>query len=89
MNFDCTLLCYEFNVGELARHQYECMRREAASLKIQKDFRMHVSRNAYKIIYATAICIQTGMRAMAARNELRFRRRTQAAIVVQVGYNNI
>ncbi|XP_027362425.1 myosin-10-like [Abrus precatorius] len=69
--------------GQLARHQYECMRREAASLKIQRHFRMHLSRNAYKTIYATAIYIQTGMRGMAARNDLRFRRRTQAAIVIQ------
>ncbi|CAJ1932955.1 unnamed protein product [Sphenostylis stenocarpa] len=69
--------------GQLARHQYECMRREAASLKIQKDFRMYISRNAYKSIYATAIYIQTGMRGMAARNELRFRRRTKASIIIQ------
>ncbi|KAK7308383.1 hypothetical protein VNO77_41987 [Canavalia gladiata] len=79
-------LCYEFNVGQLARHQYECMRREAASLKIQKHFRMHLSRNAYKTIYATAVYIQTGMRGMAARNDLRFRKRTQAAIVIQGRY---
>jgi len=61
------------------------MRREAASLKIQKDFRMHMSRNAYKTIYASAVYIQTGMRGMAARNDLRFRKRTQASIVIQVG----
>ncbi|TKY69095.1 Myosin-7 protein [Spatholobus suberectus] len=72
--------------GQLARHQYECMRREAASLKIQKDFRMYISRNAYKTIYATAVYIQTGMRGMAARNDLRFRKRTQAAIVIQGHY---
>ncbi|KAG5008505.1 hypothetical protein JHK85_027047 [Glycine max] len=69
--------------GHLAQHQYECMRREAASLKIQKDFRMHMSRNAYKTIYASAVYIQTGMRGMAARNDLRFRKRTQASIVIQ------
>ncbi|KAL2946237.1 hypothetical protein AAZX31_20G002600 [Glycine max] len=72
--------------GQLARHQYECMRREAASLIIQKNFRMHISRNAYKTIYAPAIYIQTGMRGMAARNDLRFRKRTQAAIVIQGHY---
>ncbi|KAL2339400.1 hypothetical protein Fmac_007340 [Flemingia macrophylla] len=69
--------------GQLAQHRYECMRREAASLKIQKDFRMYISRTAYKTICATAICIQTGMRGMAARNDLRFRKRTQASIVIQ------
>ncbi|KAK7349017.1 hypothetical protein VNO80_23844 [Phaseolus coccineus] len=69
--------------GQLARHQYECMRREAACLKIQKDFLMHISRNAYKTIYASAIYIQIGLRGMVARNELRFRRRSLAAIVIQ------
>ncbi|XP_068461753.1 myosin-8-like [Phaseolus vulgaris] len=72
--------------GQLARHQFECLRREAASMKIQKDFRMYISRNAYKTTYASAICIQTGMRGMAARNDLRFRRRTKAAIIIQGRY---
>ncbi|XP_050914885.1 uncharacterized protein LOC127129804 [Lathyrus oleraceus] len=31
---------------------------------------------AYKTTYSKAVCIQTGMRGMAARNELRFRKRT-------------
>ncbi|XP_017426391.1 myosin-8 [Vigna angularis] len=69
--------------GQLARHQYECMRREAASLKIQKDFLMHVSREAYKSIYASAIYIQICLRGMVARNDLRFRKRSQAAAVIQ------
>ncbi|KAJ1427614.1 P-loop containing nucleoside triphosphate hydrolase [Sesbania bispinosa] len=69
--------------GQLARHQYECMRREAASLKIQKYFRMYLSKSSYKDTYVAAIYIQTGMRGMAARNDLRFRRRTQAAIAIQ------
>ncbi|XP_027913913.1 myosin-8-like [Vigna unguiculata] len=69
--------------GQLARRRYECMRREAASIKLQKDFRMYVSRKAYTTKYASSICIQTGMRGMAARNDLRFRRRTKAAIIIQ------
>lgn len=84
----CTYSC-EINAGQLARHQYECMRREAASLKIQKHFRMHLSQNAYKTIYAAAVCIQTGMRGMDARNNLRFRRRAHAAIVIQVGLDSV
>ncbi|XP_050878527.1 hydroxyproline O-galactosyltransferase HPGT2 [Lathyrus oleraceus] len=31
---------------------------------------------AYKTTYSKAVCIQTGMRGMTARNELRFRKRT-------------
>ena len=72
-------------VGQLARHVYEGMRQEASSLKIQKNFRMHIAQMAYKKLYASAISIQTGMRGMVARSELRFRRETRAAIVIQVG----
>ncbi|CAI8605283.1 unnamed protein product [Vicia faba] len=71
--------------GQLARRQYECLRRDAASLIIQKQIRMYLSRSAYKTKYSKAVCIQTGMRGMAARNELRFRKRTHAATVIQ-GY---
>ncbi|KAL1550095.1 myosin-6-like [Salvia divinorum] len=69
--------------GELTRHVYESMRREVASLRIQKCLRMHLARNAFREICSSALCIQTGMRAMAARNELRYRWKTRAAIVIQ------
>lgn len=71
-------------VGELARRVYESLRREAASLRIQTNVRMHIARKAYKVLWASAISIQTGLRGMAARNELRFRRQTKAAIIIQV-----
>lgn len=70
--------------GELARRIYEGMRREASSVMIQRDWRMHVARKAYKELYSSAVSIQTGMRGMAARSELRFRRQTKAAIIIQV-----
>ncbi|KAJ0110865.1 hypothetical protein Patl1_01663 [Pistacia atlantica] len=69
--------------GQLAREVYESVRREASSLRIQRDFRMYIARKAYKDLCSSASCIQTGMRGMAARNELRFRRQTQAAIIIQ------
>ncbi|GLT81491.1 hypothetical protein SLA2020_528730 [Shorea laevis] len=69
--------------GQVARHQYEYMRREAASLKIQKNSRMFIGRKAYKNLYFSAISIQSGMRRMAARNELIFRKQTRAAIIIQ------
>ncbi|GLU08795.1 hypothetical protein SLE2022_256840 [Rubroshorea leprosula] len=69
--------------GQVARHQYECMRREAASLKIQKNSHMFIRRKAYKNLYFSAISIQAGMRRMAARNELIFRKQTRAAIIIQ------
>ena len=46
---------------------------------------MYVAKKAYKELYTSAVCIQTGLRGMTARCELCFRRRTRAAIVIQVG----
>lgn len=71
-------------VGQLARQVYETMRREASCLRIQRDLRMYFARKAYKDMCTSAVSIQTGMRGMAARNELRFRRQTRAAIIIQV-----
>lgn len=71
-------------LGQLARQVYESMRREAACLRIQRDLRMYFARQAYKEFCSSAVSIQTGMRGMVARNELRFRRQTRAAIIIQV-----
>jgi len=71
-------------IGQLARKVYEGLQREASSLMIQRFFRMHVARKAYKELYSSAVSLQTGMRGMAARSELRFRKQTRAAIVIQV-----
>ena len=87
-NFPEDLLFFIFhgsNVGQLARHQYEGMRKEAASVKIQKYSRMYLAKNAYKFMWASSIYIQNGMRGMAARNEFRFRKQRRAAIIIQVG----
>lgn len=81
-----TLVIFQicWSAGELARRVFESMRREASCLRIQRDLRMHLARKAYKELCSSAVSIQTGMRGMAARNELRFRRETRAAIVIQV-----
>ena len=71
-------------VGHLARHVYQGMRREASSQMIQRHLRMYLARKAYKELYCSAVSIQTGMRGLTARNELRFRRQTRAAIIIQV-----
>ncbi|KAL8547199.1 hypothetical protein ACS0TY_006783 [Phlomoides rotata] len=44
---------------------------------------MYLAGKAYKEIYSSSVSVQTGMRGMAARNELRFRRQTRAAILIQ------
>jgi hypothetical protein len=48
---------------------------------------MYLSRHAYKNLCSSAVCLQTGMRGMAARTDLRLRKRTSAAIIVQVNIN--
>ncbi|KAF9609184.1 hypothetical protein IFM89_013574 [Coptis chinensis] len=65
--------------AQLARKLYEDMRREAASIFLQKHSRAHTARKAYTELRISAIFIQTGLRAMAARNEFRYRRRSKAA----------
>jgi len=70
--------------GQVARYVFEIKKREAACLIIQKDLRRYVARKSYLELYSSASTIQRGMRGMAARSELRFRRQTKAAIVIQV-----
>ncbi|XP_024007808.1 myosin-7 isoform X2 [Eutrema salsugineum] len=69
--------------GQVARVWFETMRREAASLRIQKQARTHICQKAYKSMCSSACSVQTGMRAKAARIELQFRKKRRAAIIIQ------
>ncbi|XP_038902022.1 myosin-8-like isoform X3 [Benincasa hispida] len=69
--------------GQVARQHYEDIRMEAASIKIQKYWRMHFARCCYKRLCSSAITIQAGIQGMVARKELKFRRQTRAAIIIQ------
>lgn len=71
----------------MARKLYEQLRREAAALKIQKNFRAYVAWRSYLTVRSSAIILQTGLRAMVARNEFRLRKRTKAAIIIQVTFS--
>lgn len=73
-------------IGKLARELYKHMRREAASICIQKYARACAARKGYIELQKAAIVIQSGLRAMAAREEFSYRRRTKAAILIQVIY---
>lgn len=77
-------LFFLFSSGQLARKLYNNMRREAACLRIQKDLRMYIARNSYRRVRSSAVTIQSGLRGMAARNELHSKRQTRAAVVIQV-----
>jgi hypothetical protein len=74
---------YDF-VGRLACKVYERIKREAAARKIQKHIRRYAARTAYKKLHISALLLQTGLRAMVARKEFRFRKRTKAATIIQV-----
>lgn len=68
----------------MARKQYQQLRQEAAALKIQKNFRRYSARKSHQTVLSSAIKLQTGLRAMTARNEFRLRKKTKAAIIIQV-----
>ncbi|KAE9604685.1 putative IQ motif, EF-hand binding, P-loop containing nucleoside triphosphate hydrolase [Lupinus albus] len=67
----------------LAWKLYGQLRREAAAVKIEKNFRGYIARKSYLKARSFAITIQTGFRAMKARDKFRFRMQTKAAILVQ------
>uniref|UniRef100_A0A804ICQ5 Uncharacterized protein n=1 Tax=Musa acuminata subsp. malaccensis TaxID=214687 RepID=A0A804ICQ5_MUSAM len=70
--------------GRLACKLYECIRREAAAVKIQKNLRRYFARKSYTALRMSAITLQTGSRAMIARNDFRLRKQTKASICIQV-----
>jgi len=78
----------KLNLGQVARVWFETMRREAASLRIQKQARTYICQNAYKTLCSSACSIQTGMRAKAARIELQLRKKRRATIIIQVSLSS-
>ena len=82
---DLNYFSFPFNISaKLARKLYGYLRREVASIRIQKHVRAHRARMNYTSSQASAIVIQSGLRATAARNEDRYRRQTKASIKIQV-----
>lgn len=68
----------------MARKRYEQLRREAAALNIEKNYKGYIARKSYLKARSSALILQTGLRAMKARDEFRFRKQTKAAIHIQV-----
>ncbi|KAL4274023.1 hypothetical protein GQ457_13G015630 [Hibiscus cannabinus] len=73
-----------FYRGQVARHQYERVRRSAACLKIQKHSRKFLARKAYKNLYFSSVSIQAGIRGMNARKQLLFKKQVIAATIIQL-----
>ncbi|KAK8609951.1 hypothetical protein V6N13_093361 [Hibiscus sabdariffa] len=69
--------------GQVARYQYQRVRRGAACLKIQKHSRKFLARKAYKNLYFSSVSIQAVIRGMTARKQLLSRKQMKAAIVIQ------
>ncbi|XP_023641594.1 myosin-13 isoform X2 [Capsella rubella] len=65
--------------GQVARHSFEDLRKEAAALKIQRAMRIHLDRK--KCYIEAVVTVQSGLRGMAARDVLR--RKTKATTVIQ------
>lgn len=80
-----TTLCV---LGTLACKLYDRMRRQAASVKIQKNQRGHQARRSYKLQVSSVLVIQAALRAMAARNEFRHKKRSKAAVTIQVPFSS-
>ncbi|TXG63786.1 hypothetical protein EZV62_010780 [Acer yangbiense] len=68
---------------KLAHKKYTNMKREAASIKIQKNLQRLVARKAYATIQNAAVILQTALRVVAALNEFKSRRRTRATVIIQ------
>lgn len=62
------------------------MKKEAAAKKIQTHIRRYRARTNYKKLHLSGLVLQTGLRAMAARNQFRFRKQAKAATILQVVY---
>ncbi|PKA61180.1 hypothetical protein AXF42_Ash006076 [Apostasia shenzhenica] len=70
----------------LAQKLYEHMRKEAAAVKMQKTLRRYQAKTKYTCLRVSVLVLQTGFRAMAARNDFRFRRQTKAATKIQANW---
>lgn len=69
----------------MARKSFYHMKRDAAAVRIQTYMRGKLARKKYTDIKISVIILQTGFRAMAARDKLRYRRQTSASTCIQVG----
>lgn len=85
VKISCLVPC----AGRLACKLFENLKREAAAVKIQKHTRKYHARKAYKSLHVSVLVFQTGLRAMAARNQFRFRKQTKAAIIIQVNIRTL
>lgn len=70
--------------GALLAKRYQKLRQEAGAICIQKNVRMWLARKRFLANKDAVARTQTGCRRMASRKEIRFRRQTKAATIIQV-----
>lgn len=71
-------------LGKLAGKQFEWMKLEAASTKVQKTIRKHQKWRAFNKLRISVLVLQTALRAMDARKKFKCKRQAKAATVIQV-----
>ncbi|TQD77852.1 hypothetical protein C1H46_036600 [Malus baccata] len=79
---EASICVQSFCKGELARKLLKLKKREISAVKIQKTARKRLARKDYLRIKFSSTILQAGVRAMAARDEFRYR--VNAAIIIQV-----
>ncbi|PQQ17787.1 hypothetical protein Pyn_19961 [Prunus yedoensis var. nudiflora] len=97
---EASICVQSFCRGELVRKLYKLKKRVNAVVKIQKTARKRLARKDYMKILFSSVVLQTSLRAMVARDELRyrvktglramaardaFRYRVNAAVIIQTG----
>lgn len=70
--------------GRLACQQFGDLKRGAATIKIQTNMRGHLTRKNYSRLKESVVIVQTGVRAMAAHRQFRYKNQTKAATMMQV-----
>ncbi|XP_076890780.1 myosin-11-like [Bidens hawaiensis] len=78
-----SIVMQSFCRGRLAAKRFEELRRIAAAIKIEKNFRKYHASNVYNKLRVSALRVQTAIRALKARKEFQLKKLTKAAIMVQ------
>lgn len=68
----------------LAYNFFQIVRKDAAALKIQTDWRWHKFNQNYSRLKQATITMQAIVRAMAARKQYDFTKQNKTATVIQV-----
>ncbi|KAG6400856.1 hypothetical protein SASPL_137700 [Salvia splendens] len=69
--------------GRLACKQFNNLKRDAASLRIQTNLRGRLTRKNYSRLKESVVVVQTGVRAMAAHRQFRYKNQAKASTIIQ------